>query len=96
MPPEDVVIPEDALSERFLAATGPGGVRALFGGTEFPWMRRLSLERNRLGPDGLAALAGIFAWQGITRVQSAKFTPDETIEGVKEDIEWAKRLLRRG
>jgi uncharacterized membrane protein YqjE len=44
----------------------------------------------------LAALAGIFAWQGITRIQSAKFTPDETIEGVKEDIEWAKRLLRRG
>jgi ribosome-associated protein len=25
MPGEDVVIPEDALSERFLAATGPGG-----------------------------------------------------------------------
>lgn len=25
MNPEDVVIPEDALSERFLAATGPGG-----------------------------------------------------------------------
>ena len=25
MRPEDVVIPEDALSERFLAATGPGG-----------------------------------------------------------------------
>ena len=25
MKPEDVVIPEDALSERFLAATGPGG-----------------------------------------------------------------------
>lgn len=24
-PPEDVVIPEDALSETFLAATGPGG-----------------------------------------------------------------------
>jgi uncharacterized membrane protein YqjE len=44
----------------------------------------------------LAALAGIFAWQGINRIQSAKFTPDETIEGVKEDLEWAKRLLRRG
>ena len=44
----------------------------------------------------LVALAGIFAWQGIRRIQSAKFTPDETIEGVKEDIEWAKRLLRRG
>ena len=25
MQPEDVIIPEDALSERFLAATGPGG-----------------------------------------------------------------------
>ena len=25
MRPEDVVVPEDALSERFLAATGPGG-----------------------------------------------------------------------
>ena len=25
MGPEDIVIPEDALSERFLAATGPGG-----------------------------------------------------------------------
>ena len=25
MRPEDIVIPEDALSERFLAATGPGG-----------------------------------------------------------------------
>jgi uncharacterized membrane protein YqjE len=44
----------------------------------------------------LAALAGVFAWQGIRRIQAAKFTPDETIEAVKEDIEWAKRLLRRG
>ena len=25
MPPEDVILPEDALSESFLAATGPGG-----------------------------------------------------------------------
>ena len=44
----------------------------------------------------LAAAAGTFAWQGVRRIQSAKFTPDETIDGVKEDIEWAKRLLRRG
>jgi uncharacterized membrane protein YqjE len=44
----------------------------------------------------LLALAGVFAWQGIRRIQSAKFTPDETIEGVKEDMEWARRLLRRG
>jgi uncharacterized membrane protein YqjE len=44
----------------------------------------------------LAMLMGVFAWQGIRRVQAAKFTPDETIEAVKEDLEWAKRLLRRG
>jgi uncharacterized membrane protein YqjE len=44
----------------------------------------------------LLAFAGIFAWQGVRRIQAAKFTPDETIEAVKEDIEWAKRLLRRG
>ena len=44
----------------------------------------------------LIALAGVFAWQGIRRIQSANFTPDETIEAVKEDIAWAKRLLRRG
>lgn len=25
MRPEDVVVPEEALSEKFLAATGPGG-----------------------------------------------------------------------
>lgn len=43
----------------------------------------------------LLALAGVFAWQGLRRIQSAKFTPDETIEAVKEDIAWAKRLLRR-
>jgi uncharacterized membrane protein YqjE len=44
----------------------------------------------------LLALALTFGWQGVRRIQSAKFTPDETIEAVKEDIEWAKRLLRRG
>ena len=44
----------------------------------------------------LVALAGIFAWQGVRRIQAAKFTPDETMEAVKEDFEWAKRLLRRG
>jgi uncharacterized membrane protein YqjE len=44
----------------------------------------------------LLTLAGIFAWQGVRRIQAAKFTPDETIEAVKEDIAWAKRLLRRG
>lgn len=45
----------------------------------------------------LLLIAGLLAWQGIGRVRSTKFTPDETIATVKEEIEWAKnRLLRRG
>lgn len=45
----------------------------------------------------LLAIAGLLAWQGIGRVRSTSFTPDETIATVKEEIEWAKsRLLRRG
>ena len=45
----------------------------------------------------LAVVAGLLAWRGIKRVTSTKFTPEETIAAVKEDVEWAKnRLLRRG
>lgn len=45
----------------------------------------------------LLLVAGLLAWGGIGRVTKAKFTPEETIETVKEEIEWAKnRLLRRG
>lgn len=45
----------------------------------------------------LLVLMGFLAWRGIARVTSTKFTPDETIASVKEEIEWAKnRLLRRG
>jgi hypothetical protein len=41
--------------------------------------------------------AGLLAWIGIKRVTSTKFTPEETMAAVKEDVEWAKtRLLRRG
>jgi uncharacterized membrane protein YqjE len=44
----------------------------------------------------LLALGGLLAWLGIRRVSSTKFTPEETIAAVKEDISWAKtRLLRR-
>ena len=40
---------------------------------------------------------GILAWRGIAKVTSTKFTPEETIASVKEEMEWAKtRLLRRG
>ena len=45
----------------------------------------------------LVLVAGLLAWSGIRRVTSTKFTPEETIAAVKEDVEWAKnRLLRRG
>jgi hypothetical protein len=45
----------------------------------------------------LAMVGGLLAWRGIKRVTSTKFTPEETIAAVKEDVEWAKnRLLRRG
>jgi uncharacterized membrane protein YqjE len=41
--------------------------------------------------------AGLLGWRGIKRVTSTRFTPEETIAAVKEDVEWAKnRLLKRG
>ena len=44
----------------------------------------------------MLAIAGLLAWQGIKKVTSTKFTPEETITSVKEEIEWAKaRLLKR-
>ena len=45
----------------------------------------------------LLAGAVLLGWTGLKRVTSTKFTPEETIAAVKEDVEWAKnRLLRRG
>ena len=44
----------------------------------------------------LLAAIGLLAWSGIKRVTSTKFTPEETIASVKEEIAWAKtRLMRR-
>ena len=44
----------------------------------------------------LIVVTGLLAWRGIKRVTSTKFTPEETIAAVKEDVEWAKsRLLKR-
>jgi hypothetical protein len=44
----------------------------------------------------LLVLAFLLAKGGIGRVSSTKFTPEETIASVKEDLEWAKsRLLKR-
>lgn len=42
----------------------------------------------------LAALAAALAFAGVRRIKIGP--PEETIEAVKEDIAWAKRLLKRG
>lgn len=44
----------------------------------------------------LGLLAAFFGWRGYQQVRQVKPTPEETIASVKEDIAWAKRLLRRG
>lgn len=45
----------------------------------------------------MVVAAGLLGWQGMKRVTSTKFTPEETIASVKEEMEWAKaRLLKRG
>lgn len=45
----------------------------------------------------LLVIAFLLGKGGIGRVSSTKFTPEETIASVKEEIEWAKsRLLKRG
>jgi membrane protein len=41
----------------------------------------------------LALLTVLFAWQGTRHVRNP--TPQRTIDSVKEDIAWAKRLIRR-
>jgi hypothetical protein len=44
----------------------------------------------------LLLVVGLLAWRGIGKVSSTKFTPEETIASVKEEMEWAKtRLLKR-
>jgi membrane protein len=38
-------------------------------------------------------IAGLLGWTGVRRIRIGP--PERTIESVKEDIAWAKRLLRR-
>jgi Flp pilus assembly protein TadB len=45
----------------------------------------------------LLLIAFLVGRSGLKQVTSTKFTPEETMASVKEEIEWAKtRLLRRG
>lgn len=41
----------------------------------------------------LLALAAFLGWRGIRRIRVGP--PDETIASVKEDMAWARRLMRR-
>jgi uncharacterized membrane protein YqjE len=40
------------------------------------------------------AIAGFLGWRGVRKIRIGP--PEQTIESVKEDIAWAKRLLKRG
>lgn len=42
----------------------------------------------------LALITALLAWQGIRHVRNP--VPKRSIEAVKEEIAWAKRLIRRG
>jgi uncharacterized membrane protein YqjE len=42
----------------------------------------------------LAVVAALLAYQGVRRIRIGP--PEETIAAVKEDVAWAKRLLKRG
>jgi len=42
----------------------------------------------------LLIVAGLLTWRGIRRIRIG--APEETIASVREEVEWAKRLIRRG
>jgi hypothetical protein len=44
----------------------------------------------------LLLLTGLIAWRGIAELRQIKVKPEQTIDSVKEDIAWAKRLIKRG
>jgi hypothetical protein len=42
----------------------------------------------------LVAIAGLLTWRGIRKIKIGP--PEETIASVREEVAWAKRLMRRG
>lgn len=42
----------------------------------------------------LIAIAGLLAWRGVRRIKIGP--PEETIASIREEVAWAKRLIRRG
>jgi len=42
----------------------------------------------------LVVVAGLLTWSGIRRIKVGP--PEETIASVREEVAWAKRLIRRG
>lgn len=42
----------------------------------------------------LLLVAGLLTWQGIRRIKIGP--PEETMTSVREEVAWAKRLIRRG
>ena len=44
----------------------------------------------------LILLTALVAWRGIGELRQIQVKPEGTIDSVKEDIAWAKRLIKRG
>lgn len=42
----------------------------------------------------LLVIAGVLVWRGIRRIKIGP--PEETMASVREEVAWAKRLIRRG
>jgi len=68
-----------------LAAVPEGGLSHVFAGSWPGWLLTAAF---------FVLLAGLLGWRGGRRLASLRETP-ETVESIKENVEWAKRLTRR-
>jgi len=62
------------------------GLAALFGWPD--WVMALLVTIL------LLVIAGLLTWRGIRKIKIGP--PEETIASVREEVAWAKRLMRRG